>query len=314
MTRNCSRIDASARRLLSSIAATRDATVSTLALEHQRGKGKQLIDAGLLVRHGGTTSSMAEDDLDDAMTSVTFHPITGRQGQLGSTAWQDESDSALCRIYALNMIALARRLMTHIDCSLGTDPVSYVDGAVLDFGTARLPKRTARLGIWIARGLTTPRRFEQLRDLATRRPSEGLRVVISLDQPERLRPPFLKGHDFVALDDVVDHEDGLAISPDILTARLFKGPSHKGPVWFSGDGGILIVHGRWHEFTGGKQKIAVSMLAKAVLDGDPVLPVARILDEAECGPSVKRLKDLFGGHPTWQEVIRESGSNCWLQV
>jgi hypothetical protein len=36
--------------------------------------------------------------------------------------------------------------------------------------------------------------------------------------------------------------------------------------------------------------------------------------EAECGPSMKRLKDLFRGHRTWQEVIRESGSNCWLEV
>jgi hypothetical protein len=44
------------------------------------------------------------------------------------------------------------------------------------------------------------------------------------------------------------------------------------------------------------------------------LPVARILEEAECGPSVKRLNNLFNGHPTWQEVIWESGSNCWLEV
>jgi hypothetical protein len=29
---------------------------------------------------------------------------------------------------------------------------------------------------------------------------------------------------------------------------------------------------------------------------------------------MKRLKDLFRGHRTWQEVIRESGSNCWLEV
>ncbi|MFD1511045.1 hypothetical protein [Lacimonas salitolerans] len=81
-----------------------------------------------------------------------------------------------------------------------------------------------------------------------------------------------------------------------------------------GAGRTLIVHGRWHEFTGGKQKIAAAMLAEAWLSGDPVLPVARIIEEAECGASVKRLKDLFGGHPTWKDVIRESGSNCWLEV
>lgn len=285
-----------------------------MALAHQRAGGAQLIDAGLLIRYGSTTVVAAMDDLDDIPTSVMVHPITGRHGQLGNTAWQDEDDSACRRVYALDMPAAARRVLSRIDCSLGKDPVPYLDGAMLDFGTARLPKRRARVGIWVARSLTAPRLFEQFRQLAARRPSEGLRVVISLDPAERLRAPFLKGHEFVALMDVVDHEDGLAVAPEILAARLLKGPSHKGPVWVSGDGGVLIIHGRWHEFTGGKQKIAVAMLAEAWLDDDPVLPVARVLEEAECGQSIKRLKDLFGGHPTWQEVIRESGSNCWLEV
>jgi hypothetical protein len=139
-------------------------------------------------------------------------------------------------------------------------------------------------------------------------------VVISLDPAERLRLPFLAGQEVVALLDVVDHEDGLAVAPEILAARLLTGPSHKGPVWVSGDGGVLIVHGAWHEFTGGKQKLAVARLAAAWLAGNPVLSVSYILEEAECGASVKRLKDLFSGHPTWHEVIRESGSNCWLEV
>jgi hypothetical protein len=212
------------------------------------------------------------------------------------------------------MPAASQRVVGRINCSLGKDPVPYLNGAVLDFGTARLPKRRARVGIWIARGLTAPRGFEEFRQLVARRPPDGLRVVISLDPAERLRPSFLKGHEFVALADVVDHEDGLVVVPEILAARLLKGPSNKGPVWVSGDGGVLIVHGRWHEFTGAKQKIAVTMLANGWLDGDPVLPIARVLEEAECGASVRRLKDLFSGHPTWHQVIYESGSNCWLEV
>ncbi len=60
--------------------------------------------------------------------------------------------------------------------------------------------------------------------------------------------------------------------------------------------------------------MAVRLLADAYLDGDPILPVARILEDAECGGTVRRLKDLFSGHPTWREVIVESGSSCWLEV
>lgn len=314
MISSSSRIDLAARDLLLSIAGTPNARVSAMALAHKRGAGQQLIDAGLLVRRGSTVAAVAEDDLDDSPISVMAHPVTGHSGHLGNTAWQDEDDSACRRLYVLDVPVATSRVVGRLDCSLSREPASYLDGAVLDFGTARLPKRRARAGIWVARGLTTPRVLEHFRELAKRRPSDGLRVVILLDQPKRRLCHFIRGHELVALADVVDHEDGLAVSPEVLVARLMKGPSHQGPVWVSGEGGVLIVHGRWHEFTGSKQKIAVAMLAEAWLGGDPVLPVARIIEEAECGRSIKRLRDLFSGHPTWQEVIRESGSNCWLEV
>ena len=314
MTNRSPRIDRAAFGLLSTVAGTSGARVSALALGHKRGVGERLIDAGLLVPQGGGVAVAVEDDLDDALTSVVPHPITGRLGWLGKEVWEDELSSAKRRIYALNMRAIARRVTARLACSLDDDPVPYLDGAVLDFGTARLPKRRARVGIWVARGMTVPAIFEEFRRLVEHRPSEGLRVILFLDPPGQHHYHYIRGHDLVAVADVLDHEDGLAASPEILAARLMKGPADKGPVWVSGDGGVLVVHGRMHEFTGGKQKIAVAMLAGAWLDGNPVLPVAQILEEAECGSSVKRLKDLFKGHPTWREVIRESGSNCWLEV
>src|SRR5690606_23742167 len=155
-----SRIDLAARRLLSSVAGTRDARISAMALEHHGSAGKQLVDARLLVRRGSAMAAVAEDDLDDTPTPIMFHPITGIQGQLGNTAWQNEEHSACRQVYALDMPATARRVLGRIDCSLGNEPVPYLAGSVLDFGTARLPKRRARVGIWIARGLTAARQFE----------------------------------------------------------------------------------------------------------------------------------------------------------
>ncbi len=312
MTR--AKIDQNSLKLIMAIAGTRDARVSAMALDQHRGATKQLLDAGFMVRRGSTMAGVAEDDLDDALVRLVDHPIHGRFGQLGNTAWQDEDDSAVRRIYAMDMLAVARRALGRIECSLVAAPVPHLDGSVLDFGSARLPRRKKRVGMWLARGLTTPRRFEALRDLAGRRPADGLRVVIALDPGARLRPSYLRGHEIVALEDVVDHEDGLAVHPEILSARLLNGPSRKGPVWVSGDGGVLIVHGKWHEFAGPKQKTAVRVLAEAYLDGDAIIPVTRVLTEAECGNSVRRLKDLFSGHRTWHEVITESGSSCWLEV
>lgn len=314
MTCSSSRIDVAARRLLTSIAGTREARVSAMALAHKRGAGEQLVDAGLLIRHGSTMAVVAEDDLDDTLTSVMFHPITGHQGQLGNAAWQDERDSARRRVYALDIPAVSRWVVGRIDCSLGKNPVPYLDGAVLDFGTARLPKRTARVGIWVARGLTAPPAFEQFRQLAARRPPEGLRVVISLDPAEGLRGSILKGHEIVALEDVVDHEDGLAAHPDILATRLLTGPSEERPVWSSGDGSVLIVHGERFDFTGTKQKAAVRMLAEACNTGDPILSTDAVLEEARCGPSVRRMSELFKGHRAWKRVIFESGASCWIEA
>ena len=71
---------------------------------------------------------------------------------------------------------------------------------------------------------------------------------------------------------------------------------------------MLVVHGRWHEFTGGKQKVAVAIRAEAKLDGGPVLPVARILEEAECGPSVRPMSESWRrGRQPWQPKVATDG-------
>lgn len=314
MTCSSSRIDLAARRLLSSIAGTRDARVSAMALAHMRGAGKALMDTGLLVQRGSAMSVVADDDLDDTPTSVIAHPITGQHGYLGNAAWHDEQASARRLVYALDMAAAARRVVARLDCSLGKDPVPYLDGVVLDFGTARLPKRRARVGIWVARGLTTPAVFEEFRQLVARRPADGLRVVISLDPTKRLCGSTLKGHEVVPLEDVVDHEDGIAANPEILSARLLTGPSEQGPVWVSGDGAILIVHGERFEFKGTKQKAAVLMMAEAFVAGEHRLSTDAVLEAAACGRTVRRLSELFKGHPAWKKVIFETGASCWIEA
>lgn len=107
MTCSSSRIDPAARRLLSSIAGTRDARVSAMALAHMRGAGKTLMDAGLIVQRGSAMSVVAEDDLDDTPTSVIAHPITGHHGHLGNAVWHDERASARRQVYALDMAAVS---------------------------------------------------------------------------------------------------------------------------------------------------------------------------------------------------------------
>lgn len=313
MTCSSSRIDLAARRLLSSIAGTREGRVSAMALAHMRGAGKALLDAGLIAQRGSSMCTVADDDLEDALTPIFVHPITEQTGHLGNAAWHDERASARRRVYALDMAATARRVVARLDCSLAKDPVPYLDGAVLDFGTARLPKRRARVGIWVARDLTTPVVFEDFRQLVARRPAEGLRLVISLDQAERLCRSTMKGHEVVPLEDVVDHEDGIAANPEILSARLLTGPSDQGPVWVSGDGAILIVHGERFEFKGTKQKAAVLMMAEAFIAGEHRLSTDAVLEAAACGRTVRRLSELFKGHPAWKRVIFESGASCWIE-
>ncbi|MCI5076820.1 hypothetical protein [Oricola sp.] len=313
MTSCSSRIDPAARRLLSSIAGTRDARVSAMALAHMRGAGHALMDAGLIVQRGSVMSVVAEDDLDDTPTSVIAHPITGQHGHLGNAAWNDEQTSARRRGYALDMEAAARRVVARLDCSLGKDPVPYLDGAVLDFGTVRLPKRRARVGIWVVRGLSVSGALDKFRQLAARRPSEGLRLVISLDPAKRLCSPTMKGHEVVPLEDVVDHEDGIAANPEILSARLLTGPSDQGPVWVSGDGAVLIVHGERFDFKGTKQKAAVRMMAEAFISGEHRLSTDAVLEAAGCGRTVRRLSELFKGHPAWKRVIFQVAASCWIE-
>ncbi|MCA3672060.1 MAG: hypothetical protein INF11_09015, partial [Methylobacterium sp.] len=180
MARTSSRIDAAARRLLCAVAATPEARVSAMALAHKPESGKQLLDAGLIVRRGSTQAAVAEDDLDDSPVWLTNHPTTTRLGHLGAVTWQDEDHAESRRIYVLDLAAVASRVASAIDCSLAKDPVAHLDGEVLDFGSARLPRRNARVGMWVARSLASPRSFARFRDLVARRPAEGLRIVITL--------------------------------------------------------------------------------------------------------------------------------------
>ncbi|MBO6886163.1 MAG: hypothetical protein JJ869_21680 [Marivita sp.] len=313
MTCSSARIDLAARRLLSSIAGTREGRVSAMALAHMRGAGKALLDAGLIAQRGSSMCSVTDDDLEDALTPIFVHPITEQTGHLGNAAWHDERASARRRVYALDMAATARRVVARLDCSLAKDPVPYLDGVVLDFGTARLPKRRARVGIWVARGLTTPAVFEDFRQLVARRPAEGLRLVISLDPAKQLCRSTMKGHEVVPLEDAVDHEDGIAANLEILSARLLTGPSEQGPVWVSGDGAVLIVHGERFDFKGTKQKAAVLMMAEAFIAGEHRLSTDAVLEAAACGRTVRRLSELFKGHPAWKRVIFESGASCWIE-
>lgn len=307
-----SRLDQNALRLITAIAGTRDARVSAMALDQHHVAAKQLLDAGFILRRGSTMAAVAEDDLDDALIRIVHHPIHERAGQLGNAAWQDEEDSAVRRLYAMDMLAVARRALSRIDCSLSSAPVPYLDGAVLDFGTARLPRRTARIGVWVARGLTSPRRFEALRDIAGRRPADGLRVVIALDPAARLRPSFLNGHEIVALEDVVDHEDGLAVHPETLAARLVIGRDDGAPLTMAADGASINVRGKTYGFRGSKQRAVIRELYAVWCAGQPECLTAEVLETAGFSPSVNTLAKAFSGRNDWRDFIQESGGRCGI--
>lgn len=155
--------------------------------------------------------------------------------------------------------------------------------------------------------------WQQFVELAKKRPTSTLRLVLSVTQTELVPQATYGNHEIIFVRDVIIHDDGVAIDPELLAARLSSGQSSPlKPVSLSADGRCLTVRGKIYTFTGVKQRSVVRDLLAAWEAGTPECLTAAVLEQAECGRSVNTLAKLFKGNKDWRDIIREQGGMCWL--
>jgi hypothetical protein len=90
-------------------------------------------------------------------------------------------------------------------------------------GDVKLPGRSQRVPLWIARRLTDRPVWASFTEAIRRRPAPGLRIVLSLTPTHRLEKDIHRGHSIIALRDVALAADALILDPAILAARVGGG-------------------------------------------------------------------------------------------
>jgi hypothetical protein len=247
------------------------------------------------------------------LASVVWSAERGGYGYFDEEqGWVDLSPDETS-VFTLDVQRLAERLTKDLDLRPAGGFVELVPGILWDLGFARLPQLTKRVSVWVARRLQDPDVLEAVYDTACNRPALDLRLILSLSNAE-ISGWTLANQVIASVSSLASVADPFKIDAAIASARLRLPVGSVEEVTLSADGGHLVVHGRSYRFRGVRQRAIVRQLVEARKDGEARLLTQNALNEAGCGLSVRRLANVFKGHPDWHEVIREEAGFCWLQA
>lgn len=279
-----------------------------------RGATDALFAAKLLVPSGRIPVVAGMDDYEDEPLEATWSAELKSYGYHDSTGrWisVENQDIAACKVdYGL---ALAKMLVA-FERAGPSRPTPLISDLVWDVGTIKLAGAKAPVPVWFARRLGDPGLWAQLEALIGRKPPQEIRIILTSTPGERIPETAQKRNHIINVADVAGDPAKLAISPQILGARVFPGQvQHRFPIDHSEDCGLV-----WHgdetlTFGGDKQRLLLQLLFAAYWSGSPVLRVAAVLEEAGYGGQVNSLKKAFGRREDWQTFIKFDDGNCWIE-
>jgi hypothetical protein len=306
-----STLELRALRLALELAAAPDFRISGMALYNHFGAEAALLKTLGLVRPEGQVST-AETRAGD-LASVVWSAERGGYGYFSEDeGWVDLSPDEKS-VFTLDVQKLAVRLTKDLEVRAAGGFVELVPGILWDLGFARLPQLTKRVSVWVARRLHDPDVFEAVYDRACKRPALDLRLILSLSNAE-ISGWTLTNQVVASVSSLVSVGDPLKVDAGIASARLRLPVGRTTAAAINADGAHLVVQGRDYRFRGPKQRAIVRLLYRAWKDGKPRLLTQEVLNEADCGRSVRRLASVFKDHPNWHEVIKDEKGMCWLHA
>ena len=246
MTSRFLRIDHRALGLISAIAETHDAQITAQVLKtYYAAAGRQLLAAGLLVNAGDDALTTSMADHDDAPVPLIRSPDDGSYGYFSPNAGWVKVGPEETSFYHLNLPVLISRLTVQLNVAGRNGAISLIPDLLWEIGDLRLGRRGERVPVWFARRLSDKAVADQIAAAAKARPALRTRILLTTTPTIHLKLPSASGQLVVDFRDVVDFEDGLAVHPDILAARLDGShrPDPAEPLYLSPDGKQLIILG-----------------------------------------------------------------------
>jgi len=283
-----------AKILLSLVENNRGRTTHRILTLWRPNIRAQIENTELLEAVGLTYETTDMDDFEDIPVAVEWNPDLAAYTYFsGKSGWVIVPEEEM-RIYAVRMARFFGFLLGDIDTGRPKAPHSLIEDTLWDIGDIRLKGRARRLPTWFAKRLNVSSVQEQVEDIARRRPTDGLRLLLTSTRQERLQKFRLPGHLIVSVHDVLDFGGGLAIEPDILAARVDQVPlpDLDAPIWLSPDGRKLIINGNVTvNFRSEIHVDIITMLVEGYHNGKR-FSARELLDRAQS--SAKALHQAFG--------------------
>lgn len=274
-----------------------------------------LLAAKLLVPSGHVPVVAGMDDYEDEPAEATWSAELKSYGYHDSTGrWisVENQDIAACKVdYEL---ALAKMLVA-FERAGPSRLTPLISDLVWDVGTIKLAGARAPVPVWLARRLGDPAVWAQFEALIGRKPPQEIRIILTTTPGGRIPETAQKRNFIVNVADVAGDPAKLAISPQVLGARVFPGQAQRRlPIDHSDDCGLVWLGDKTLTFGGDKQRLFLQILFAAYWSGSPVMRVAAVLEEAGYGGQVNSLKKAFGRREDWRAFIKFDEGNCWIEA
>jgi len=274
-----------------------------------------LIGAKLLVPSGHVPVVAGMDDYEDEPLEATwsaelksfgYHDSAGRWIKVAN------QDIAACRVdYGL---ALAKMLVA-FERAGPSRPAPLITDLVWEVGTIKLAGAKAAVPVWFARRLGDPGVWTQLEALIGRKPPQEIRIILTSTPGERIPETAQKRSHIINVADVAGDPAKLAISPQVLGARVFPGQAQRRfPIDHSDDYGVVYVYEEEFKFRGLRHRDFLAILFDAYWSGRPVCRTIPTLSEAGFSEKTNSLLKAFSGRTDWQSFIKYDEGNCWIEA
>ncbi|WP_288949841.1 hypothetical protein [uncultured Paracoccus sp.] len=193
-------------------------------------------------------------------------------------------------------------------------PAPLIADLVWDVGTITLSGAKGPVPVWFARRLGDPAVWAQLEALVGRRPPQEIRIILTSTPGERIPEITQKRNHIINVADVAGDAAKLAISPQVLGARVFPGQAQRRfPIDHSDDYGIVWLRGETLTFRSDKQRQLLGLLFDAYWSGSPECRTAAVLFEAGYKDGTNAFSKVFNGRDDWRSFIKYADGNCWIE-
>lgn len=285
---------------------------AVLRLMGQRAADR-LIDSRLLIEDGVIPTVVMMDDYEDEPVAAEWSPDNRAYGYRDNTGRWVEADPRDISAYKVDFERAIAGMLVQFDRAGSPSPKTLIEGILLDLGAIRLAGAEKPVPVWFARCLGTSEVWQKISGIMERRPAVGPRVILTSTRGERIPPSPNRRDVIVAVSDVFAGPGSLAISPQMLKARVFPSQmQRREPIDHSDDYGVVWLRGKQITFRGDKQREALRQLFTAYWNGTTRLRTAAVLEEAGYGGKVNSFSKAFGDSGEWRLFIKYADGDCWI--